>query len=451
MSTIFQRVVTTIGELFNKYKDNDVVQAKEYNANYDSIKDVVNNNAEATKELQNAVKDLTEGTVPDYSISNAKLQAACVSYDNLNANLINDVLMHKNNINSMLNPFAEGLYRYTTVSGNLYNSYIYRTLNEPSNIKNVTYTYETADNVVVGTYFKYLYATYYANNQIYRFDNGEINISYESNPFILHADFPSGGYEGIKQVTNFNATYNIEYTLNKEITGFTLNLPQETERIQRMLYQKYQTGSAELTFSDGSVATTDYQYTTAIVKTLTKVKITYNCSLGDRDGDYSCGRQNKITIPSPTFTLREPINVSTTTIGPCSLSNTKNRLKVIYKLKKNEGAVEELSNTPGVISYTTSKYNEVTSVWEPYTYTATNYTYEAAPDEDGHKVCYYTAYLELPSGTNFPDTITLDYTNDNLVTLLTCLISALDGPQTYSGVIDDDIIKDPDIPPVELD
>ena len=157
MSSISQRVVKIIGELFNKYKDNDVVQAKEYNANYDSIKDVVNNNAEATKELQKAVRDLTEGIVPDYSISNDKLQAACVSYNNLNANLVNDVLMHKNNINSMLNPFAEGLYRYTTVSGNLYNSHIYRTLEDPSDTKNVTYTYETADNIVGKASFDWVY------------------------------------------------------------------------------------------------------------------------------------------------------------------------------------------------------------------------------------------------------------------------------------------------------
>ena len=429
MSSISQRVVKIIGELFNKYKDNDVVQAKEYNANYDSIKDVVNNNAEATKELQKAVRDLTEGIVPDYSISNDKLQAACVSYNNLNANLVNDVLMHKNNINSMLNPFAEGLYRYTTVSGNLYNSHIYRTLEAPSNAKNVTYTYETAGSIVGKASF---YRVYFYPHSSEHVDSYEANFAYQAtDPFTwrLYAKSTGNQLYPIHKILNFSYNYTITYNLHTAITAFTLSIP----RIYEEDAQTY--GTATLTFFDGTTVdvdeTTDYNYTTDVSKTLIKVELKY----GGTDDYLYPQNTNVVPVSEPTFTLREVTNVSaTTTIGPCSLSNPKNKLKVMYKLKKNEGAPEELSNTPGVISYTTSKYNEVTSVWEPYTYTATNYIYEAAPDESGSKVCYYTAYLELPSGTNFPNTITLDYTNDNLVTLLTCLVSALDGPQRHDVV-----------------
>lgn len=427
MNGISQRVVKTIGELFNKYKDNDVVQAKEYNANYDSIKDVVNNNAEATKELQKAVRDLTEGIVPDYSISNDKLQAACVSYDNLNANLVNDVLMHKNNINSMLNPFAEGLYRYTAVSGNLYNSHIYRKLEAPSDTKNVTYTYETADSIVGKASFDRVYFYPHASEHVGPSAAAFYQLSTEPFTWQLYAN--SGGQlYPIHKILDFEYSYTITYNLHTAITAFTLSIP----RIYSQGVSTY--GAATLTFFDGTTVnvdkTTNYSYTTDVAKTLIKIELKYG---GTAEYFYAYNTR-VVQVPAPTFTLREATNVSATTIGPCSLSNPKNKLKIMYKLKKNEGASEELSNTPGVISYTTSKYNEVTSVWEPYTYTATNYIYEAAPDESGSKVCYYTAYLELPSGTNFPNTITLDYTNDNLVTLLTCLVSALDGPQRHDVV-----------------
>ena len=429
MSTVFTKIVTTIGELFNKYKDDDVVTAKEYNANYSTIQAVVNNNAAATKELQEAVDDLTEGSIPDNSIGNEKLKTACVSYNNLDNALMTSVLMHKNNINSVLNPFAEALYKYTDVIGGLYNSYIYRNFNPATNTQDINYNpFETASNVTVnnvkvrsvlsmgGTTYKYPAGLdiIVTNNKVF----------FKKKDSVLNLSF--------KRVLDFDITYTLVCTINKSITkidfsGFINDY--DTKNYSKEI-------SATLRFENGSSAiineSTGYMYSTEVAKPLTTIELHYRCYNGvldTWDAEY-------VEVPVPNMIIREATNTSAIAIGPFSLNNIKNKLKVIYKLKKNEGASSELNKTPGTIFYITTQYNEETSIWESKTYEFTDYIYEALPDEDGNKVCYYTARLTLPTGINFANTLTLNYTNDNLVTLLNCIVSAEDGDVIYSTAND---------------
>ena len=105
--------VTQIQNLFNDYKDDETVLAKEYNGNISALKEAIEYNGKLLKEEQTKVATLSTGNIPAEGVSTNQIATDAVTEDKLSPDIKYGLLFKETNVAAYFKDFLVQLYKTT--------------------------------------------------------------------------------------------------------------------------------------------------------------------------------------------------------------------------------------------------------------------------------------------------------------------------------------------------
>lgn len=105
--------VTKIEGLFTGYKDEEVVDAKEYNGNTIALKEAIEHNGKITEAHAEAIKTLSTGNIPANGVTSEQIADAAVTEEKLSPSIRNTMLLSAETISAYFKDYLIQVHKHT--------------------------------------------------------------------------------------------------------------------------------------------------------------------------------------------------------------------------------------------------------------------------------------------------------------------------------------------------
>ena len=376
--------VTKIEGLFTGYKDEEVVDAKEYNGNTLALKGAIEHNGKITEAHAEAIKTLSTGNIPANGVTSEQIADAAVTEEKLSPSIRNTMLLSAETISAYFKDYLIQVHKHTPdIKGTFLNG----------SILDVNATFKTDLN--------YSKKVTLAINALMLEDNNRINVVIDDNYFKPETYRLCPYIVG--KCDYYTGTWTTEYTFN-ELINIT---PSDRYAFSQKVHTDDTYASCDIDFIS-ITAINSAGVETELLEQFAYYTSDGDSSLNNWDWDY------KECYFKPNADFKTLTDIA--------------KIKVVHRVKVDESPNSVYKTFDGYANYSYAKNDAHTEVLQT-TQTSAKMTYQGVGNSSGNLT---NAHFSFRIIDEKGATRNIDFSNTPLEVGVHCTASFVEGAELHA-------------------